>query len=54
MRVGVVGTGRMGRAIAERLMAELALGIYEEASASSWAWRDGATLAACWPGRGRP
>jgi hypothetical protein len=40
MRIGVVGTGRIGRAIADLPMAELALGIYEEAS--------------CWPGRGRP
>jgi 3-hydroxyisobutyrate dehydrogenase-like beta-hydroxyacid dehydrogenase len=54
MRIGVVGTGRMGRAIADLPMAGLALGIYKEASASGWAGRDGATLAACWPGRGRP
>jgi 3-hydroxyisobutyrate dehydrogenase len=33
-------------------MAELALRIYEEASASGWAGRDGATLAAYWPNRG--
>jgi 3-hydroxyisobutyrate dehydrogenase len=35
-------------------MAGLALGIYEEAAASGWAGRDGATLAAYWPARGRP
>jgi len=34
-------------------MAELALRIYEEASASGWAGRDGATLAAYWPNRGK-
>ena len=34
-------------------MAELALRIYEEAGASGWAGRDGATLAAYWPGRGK-
>jgi 3-hydroxyisobutyrate dehydrogenase len=32
-------------------MATLALHIYEEASASGWAGRDGATLAAYWPNR---
>jgi 3-hydroxyisobutyrate dehydrogenase len=34
-------------------MTELALRIYEEASASGWAGRDGATLAAYWPNRGK-
>jgi 3-hydroxyisobutyrate dehydrogenase len=34
-------------------MTELALHIYEEASASGWAGRDGATLAAYWPNRGK-
>lgn len=32
-------------------MAELALRIYDEASAAGWAGRDGATLAAYWPNR---
>jgi 3-hydroxyisobutyrate dehydrogenase len=32
-------------------MAELALRIYDEASARGWAGRDGATLAAYWPNR---